>query len=442
MAIMLLIAYTPVMINNYAFSDDWVRINQLLSGNPEWGDWEIRSGRPLYGFFLSISNFFIYSYLDLKYFRICFVIALILFCAMFYYFLKRREIFKDEEYLNLLVPLTICLCPSLYLQGAWFTCFPFIFSLILSLISYSTLFSDRSRFSSIIKSTIILILSFSIYQTSAMSFLIFMALDLLIKKKGSKVCIRKLLISLMVLTIAMASALVMVKFVPSLLGLQVVSRSNLDLNFAGTIVWFFNDAIPFFINSLFLVQCTESQVYVIILLLLLLLIFVFRDNLVKLCLLLFVFLFSFFPQLIVAEKWLSLRSSVVPLSFLIIFILYGISSIRKFQIGKILSFIFCLFILFHTQEIFINHFIKTSQTDYQQLRERVESTDYNCVYIDLTNKNYKIKDFQISDEVGIRSTAVEWAVPGMIRQLGKEPATRDNVLNCFRIPQEKIGLNN
>lgn len=434
----LLIFYFPVIANDYAFSDDWVRINQILTNNLQWGQWEVQTGRPLYGLLLSVSNFFIRNSTDLAYFRFIYVIGLIIFCYLFYNFLSTRKIFSACNYLNFLIPLTICTSSPLYLHGAWFICFPYVFSLIFSLISYELASSDECSLTRIVFSILFLISSFAIYQTSAMIFLLFLALDELgVKNKGDKTSLRKIAICFLILGISMLAALAMAKLLPSLVGLTETKRSNLDFNFFKSIYWFIVDGLPFFLRSLFMENISSSMVIMAYTLILILLAICVKRIIVYF-LLIFLFGFSFFPQLVNSEKWLAIRSSLLPLSFLIIFIYFIISKISDKRIVFFISCFFCLTICFHTEFIFNENFIKVSKQDFEQLSAKIKNKKESCIALDLYDRNYAIGDLQISDEIGIRSSAIEWAIPGMLRELGKEPLNSKDSENCVVIRQKEI----
>lgn len=434
----LFILYFPVISNDYAFSDDWVRINQILTNKLQWGQLEIQTGRPLYGLLLSLSNFFIRDSSDLAYFRFIYVIGLIIFCYLFYKFLTARKIFGSQYYLNLLIPLTICTSSPLYLHGAWFVCFPYVLSLIFSLISYEMASSDECSLPRVVFSILFLISSFAIYQTSAMIFLLFLALDELgVKNKGDKTSLRKIVICFLILGISMLAALAMVKLLPSLVGLTETKRSNLDFNFFKSIYWFIVDGLPFFLRSLFMKNISSSMVFIVYsLLLILLAICVKRIKIYFL--LIFLFVFSFFPQLANSEKWLAIRSSLLPLSFLIIFIYYIISKMPNKICSILISCFFCISICFHTEFVFNENFIKVTKQDFEELSAMVKNKKKNCITVDLYDRKYAIGNFQISDEIGIRSSAIEWAIPGMLRELGKEPSNSKDSMNCVVILQKEI----
>ena len=108
----------------------------------------------------------------------------------------------------------------------WTVCFPYVLSVLLAGISYSTL-AENKGLGRVLLSAICLTLSFAIYQPAAMSFLFFALLDLGMSRNNYQ---RSAVIKLMLmLGFGMVMALVLAKVLPLVLFNEVLARTNITL---------------------------------------------------------------------------------------------------------------------------------------------------------------------------------------------------------------------
>lgn len=122
--IILVTCYMPVILNDYAFSDDWVKIYYGINGFKPYIVPEITAGRIIYALMIYISWKFVFLHDSLRIFRILDILAIIAFAISFYYFLNKGKYFNSNGFLQFLLPLTIALSPPLYVYAAWYTCWP------------------------------------------------------------------------------------------------------------------------------------------------------------------------------------------------------------------------------------------------------------------------------------------------------------------------------
>ena len=434
--ICLLLAYFPILYYNYAFSDDWDKILSAMTGNHPWGAWEIQGGRPLYGFLLGWSNHFISKSADIALFRGISLVMTICFVFGFICFLRWKKIFSSHKILELLVPLGVGISAPIYLYNAWYTCFPFTVGLPLMLLSYIALFDNNGKTSGkrILLSILFLSATFGFYQPVALLFCLLIALDCVINENESQIAWQRLGISIVVLAIGMIVALLYVKILPPLLGLEKLPRAGLDFNFYGSIVWFLTQSLPFAVRELWFAGITG--VPQVVMGVLVLAGWLKAGKNWKGCLVLLVlFIIGLAPLLLTAEKWVATRSSCVTISFCVVYLLFLFGSFsERRKVDTWLAVTVCLVLIVGNTVGFNKYFIQTSMRDYSELKTYMETVvgDKNevCVNYDLTNRNYAASHRVYSDEIAIRSSAIEWAYPGMLKQISVELGKTINWKNC------------
>ena len=112
----------------------------------------------------------------------------------------------------------------------------------------------------------------------------------------------------------------------------------------------------------------------------------------------------------------------------------------------VLSFIFT----FHTAYVFYHSFIEVSQKDYAEISEGtkkiIEKRSEKCINLEPRTEEEKSiyyiypGSYVLSDELGMRSSGIPWAWPGMLNQIrvergGKPLKERDD---CLRIQQTEL----
>lgn len=441
--------YFPCFHYDYAFGDDWYRLNTICTDSLQWGQWETQSGRPLYGALLSLSNFGVSSYTDLKFFRFLYFLTIFVYCSSFYYYLSYYNFFSSSKLAQFLLPLIFSASPAYYLYGAWFICFPYGLGLIFSLFSYYLLKKSNGGIGLLITSYILLSCSFAIYQPAALMFVVYLFLDE-IYVNGIKKSISVAIKPLAVLFFAMLTALLMVKLLPYAFHLEVLERAKISWDITSNLLWFFGDAIPFSLKALTLLSLDKIEIYLFGFIITLFY-WGISQNPYKFILLVCLTLLSYSSQLAVAEKWLSVRTSITLICLFLLVIFASIlkllsSSYLRAGVLVVLSFIFT----FHTAYVFYHSFIEVSQKDYAEISEGtkkiIEKRSEKCINLEPRTEEEKSiyyiypGSYVLSDELGMRSSGIPWAWPGMLNQIrvergGKPLKERDD---CLRIQQTEL----
>lgn len=115
------------------------------------------------------------------------------------------------------------------------------------------------------------------------------------------------------------------------------------------------------------------------------------------------------------------------------------------RINNVLVVCFSVFLIINTSISFYKYFISTSISDFAQLTKKIEpyiQAEPHCINFDITDKNPIIGNVQFADEIGIRSSAIVWAYPGMINYIGRQN-NKSHVLDnedpkCTKIRQKDI----
>ena len=432
----LLLAYLPILSHDYAFSDDWAKLLCGMTGEHPWGAFEAQGGRPLYGILLGWSTYFVSGSADAVVFRGVSLVLTMGFVAGFSCFLRWRGIFASHKALELAVPLAVGVSSSIYLYNAWYICFPYSVGLMFMLSSYIVLFDGSGKTSvwRLLASVFLLAAAFGVYQSMAMLFCLFMALDCVINERENSIAWRRLVVSGAVLAVGMVSALFLVKVLPRLLGLETMSRGLLDWNFYGSIVWFLTQYLPFAVRELWFAGIKGLPLAVVGLLCLAGWLKAGKTWVGSLVLLA-LFVAGGAPVLLTAEKWVAVRSSCVTIAFCVVYLLFFVGTLTGRRIVDAgLALVVCLAMMIGNAAAFDKYFIRTSMKDYSELKAYVaaragDKTDV-CVNYDLTDRNYAASRRAATDEISIRSSAIEWAYPGMLKQIGRDLGKNINWENC------------
>lgn len=411
----ILICYAPVLLNEYAQTDDYTKLYfQLSNLTDDIPRHCISGGRWLFALFSLIDHNFVLLPSSLTPFRLIYILTITLYSILFYNFLVKNEFFSTSPLLRFLLPLTLACSSPFYLYGAWFTCWPYGFAILLSFLAYAIIYSSSPlSYGRISWSLVFLVAAFLIYQPAGMLFIFYIGLSLIY----NKINIKKFLLYLSLIIAAMFIAFFFAKIAPTLVGITPEHRGALDYNFLKSFMFFIR-ALPYSLTALFLYKFNSLIAYIITLFLGYCLYILFKNKYM-----IFVFLslmfFSYSPVLLTISKHLAIRSSVCLISFILLIFLAVLNRISKHQwINNILLIMFSSFILAHTSYIFYNNLIVTSKNDFKMFSSTVTQHLKNppqCIKIDLSEKEYYMPGhFTMSDELGVRSSAVSWSYPGMI----------------------------
>lgn len=423
--------YSPLVLQNYAFTDDYniLEIGITQTGDLSW--WDIMNGRPLFGLFQYITQYLAVNIDFLSWLRAFSIICSISLCIFLHRFLVLKVEIKSSLF-TLFLPLFISILPSFIVYNSWATCSVFMLSILLSGLAYHFAF-DSDRRSSIIRCIFgitLLICSFFIYQPTGMVFIYFVFLCNCIDTR--KVKFKNLVISAFILASAMFASFCAVKILPQLLYGKTFARSDFTHDFIGKIYWFFNEPLMNAINNY---NLNPGSIYTILSVLVFLigLFFICRNNqgFYKLLLTFLFMVVIIFPNLAIKENWASFRSCVGVELIAVTIILLGIINffflINNQQISKI--FLSCLFLIaaINAQNTIYSFFIQNSQNGYQALTQEIISKipkNYQGkIRFDLSNKSWPgLSKITRYDEFGSDALNVEWCLRGMaisIKQLKK-----------------------
>ncbi|KTS35168.1 glucosyltransferase domain-containing protein [Pantoea dispersa] len=433
LAVALLIGYSPVYLSTYGFSDDWFYLYASTTDAFSIFKWDILSGRPFYGAIRYFFAFLIDDVQDLTWLRALSLLSLILLGGYLIRFLERRNIF-DSAVQRLAFASLICLLPSFQVFVGWTVCFPYVLSVLLAGISYSTLAANKGLIR-VLLSAICLTLSFAIYQPAAMSFLFFAWLDLGMTKDNYQ---RSPVIKLMLmLGFGMLMALVLAKVLPLVLFNEVLARTNITLAPLKKISWFIAEPLR---NALCNFDTGRSVVSIIISCSVITVGVVkapdFKPR--KAFLFLFFLLAAGIPNLLVSEDWAAYRT-VIALSLITTsaFIAGLFVIFNKLKITTSASIV-CLVIAVLSCMLNIQKGFSTpQQREYQLLSsaitESVPAEYSGQLYYRIDSDNLPtIAKSKKYDEFGSLSLGMPWSFAGMADAIKKEHAMK------FSLPKAPV----
>ncbi|WP_233210736.1 glucosyltransferase domain-containing protein [Pantoea sp. ICBG 985] len=433
LAVALLIGYSPVYLSTYGFSDDWFYLYASTTDAFSIFKWDILSGRPFYGAIRYFFAFLIDDVQDLTWLRALSLLSLILLGGYLIRFLERRNIF-DSAVQRLAFASLICLLPSFQVFVGWTVCFPYVLSVLLAGISYSTLAANKGLIR-VLLSAICLTLSFAIYQPAAMSFLFFAWLDLgMIKDNYQRSAVIKLML---MLGFGMLMALVLAKVLPLVLFNEVLARTNITLAPLKKISWFIAEPLR---NALCNFDTGRSVVSIIISCSVITVGVVkapdFKPR--KAFLFLFFLLAAGIPNLLVSEDWAAYRT-VIALSLITTsaFIAGLFVIFNKLKITTSASIV-CLVIAVLSCMLNIQKGFSTpQQREYQLLSsaitESVPAEYSGQLYYRIDSDNLPtIAKSKKYDEFGSLSLGMPWSFAGMADAIKKEHAMK------FSLPKAPV----
>ena len=414
-----LISYSSVLLSKYAFSDDWSSINNSLYGSDSF-QWDVLSGRPVYALFRLFWVKHVIGLGELYIIRTLSVIGTFILSICLYCFIKSKGVF-NKDWMLFSCPIVIILLPSFQVYNSWATCSVFVYSVLLSLISYwfSSKTEKSKKTSSFVFSIILLFISFSIYQPSAISFIFFMMVDYCFGKKN-RPDLKNFLLSTSVMISGLLFSLFLSKKLPSMIYGEYFSRSEITNDFIGKIKWFINEPLVNAINNFNISPSSWFTVFSLVLSVVGVIKFLNRDRL-KMNLM-FIFLMPvacYAPNLIVKESWAAFRSLIgleLCISFFFIIGFFFLLDNFKSNIVKIIASISLPIIMciFNIQ----SYIITPQQAELNSLASYIDRyipKNYKGeVNFDIRNPAYNaFSRVQRYDEFGNISLATPWAVIGM-----------------------------
>ncbi|CBX44540.1 hypothetical protein P88_00290 [Erwinia phage phiEt88] len=429
----------PAYLFSYAYLDDYAFVQQLIDGSYHGVQWDVMSGRPAYAMFRALAFIISTDMESLELLRLFSSISIAGLGVYLFSFLASRNILKNNSDRVILAIFT-CLIPSFQVYASWFTCFPFAISVLLALASYDVLTSDKKMhlLLKLLISSILIIISFSVYQPTAMCFLVFVFIDNCIGDKT--ISYRKIFLSFFVTCIGVLSSALMAKVIPMMIYGNTLDRAKITHDFIGKLNWFIDQPLMMSINNY---SITPSDSYTLIssaLVIVGLSTFLSEnDSIKKVILSIILALGSFSLNLIVSESWAAYRSLVgisMIASTLFLLGIFRLSS-KAGNFRSTILFIVLVCVVVSSQYNIIRGFIITQRGEMQALSSevaRIIPKDYTGnVMFDLSDPAYyAFEKLQVSDEFGGISSAAPWAIPGMVNYIKVKKGFK------FVIPEDPI----
>jgi hypothetical protein len=326
----------------------------------------------------------------------------------------------------LIISVILGTIPSFQVHAAWTIAFIFPWGAALAGISvYFLNKNSRSLITRFILSSLILVLSFNIYQPSATYFWVFTVLILFMKSSKLQDKVRVYLIHVSVFFTSALIALLIQKVISRLMEeccSFAVARSNLTTDIVGKLVWFVKGALLDSANLLLLKPSIEFGLFTLVIIVVGFWLYVqgsLKEKCIQMVIALSIIPLSYLPNLVIAENWSSYRTQVGLCSVIIIYFFISLRRILELfrnKFGVILRqvilgfslFAACVLTMFHeTFEFAIPQFIEMSA-----IQSKIAGSDLSKTKeIVLIPNNWQgsISPLVRYDEFGLPSTDVQWA---------------------------------
>lgn len=429
----------PAYLFTYAYLDDYTLLQQMMQGAYLGFGWDIMSGRPGYAL-LRMTAFDVSSNMDsLAWIRLFASASVAIIGTYLFSFLSRRQILRNNAE-RITLSILACLIPSLQLYAAWVTCFPFALSVLLSLAAYDVL-TSKLKMHDVVKmiiSSVLIILSFSIYQPAAMCFLAFVFIDNCFDEQ--KISYKKLIFSFIVACVGMASSVFMAKVIPMRMYGHTLDRAAITHDIPGKLDWFIHQPLVMALKNYFI---TASEVYVslsvVIIIIGLASFFSGRNPFEKVFLAVLLAIGSFSLNLAIAESWAAYRSLIGMSMIVSAIFVFGLMRIAS-NLGR-LRYVMLIAVsvtaVASSQYNIMRGFVVPQKGELQALSSeltRVIPKDYSGkVMFDLSNPTfYAFEKLQISDEFGGISSGAPWVIGGMAEYIKKNKGFN------FQIPVDPV----
>lgn len=445
MLLVILACYNTVFFSQYGFSDDWAWLYGSVNNPFELLKWDILTGRPSYGVIRWLCSFMVGSVASLKIFRLLSVFTIFLLCIFIFRFISKRVLFSSDLQ-RVIFALLICLLPSFQVYAAWTICFPFVTSVILAGLSYEFL-SGKCGVRNIFISLCLLILAFSIYQPTAMCFVFFAFLDLVMAKDKTKPA--RFIVPAMVLFLGMAAALFLAKALPLMLFGELINRTAISFDLLSKIRWFVSETL---VNALCNFNLGKKALYLTFSSLMVIYgIYSYSKSHGKKYLIFYVALFALAasaPGLLVKESWAAYRT--VPAITMVITTLFlaGVFALfEKKNLGNKAYFSLAILVLMSANNNVQAGFSTPQQIEYQVLKKEILNKipqDYTgtLYYKKADSQSRPYTGPQKYDEFGAFSLGMDWTFQGMVQNIKDEEKMQYKIAVTPMISQYNICTEN
>lgn len=422
--------YFILVSQNYIMTDDYAVLDDANGGGGDVFKWDVLNGRPIYGIFQYFVQPYMISISRFAWLRLFSILSTIFFCCFMHRFLSSR-INVSCKALIVYLPVFLVLSPPMVIYNSWAVCFPYVLSLSMAGISYCVIFNNdrKTTFCRFLAGVLILTCSFWIYQPTAMCFIYFVFLNHCIDNR--KLQFSSLFLSAIGLAIAMLLAFLSVKILPQLLYGFTLNRGDLYTDIISKVHWFFHGPLKIAIYNY---NVTPNIIYTIFSILLAICgcfyICKERQGILKLLLTFLMMVCIMAPSLLTKANWTASRSSIGLYFIVLTVILYGLISVYegyiKGKISKVNINVFLVSILFiigiYTQGYIYSGIIRQQQSEYQALTQEIVSRipkEYSGkIRFDISHGFWNgFTTIHLSDEVGISSIQLPWALKGIARSI-------------------------
>lgn len=423
MFLAILACYNSVFLTQYGFSDDWAWFYSSQHNPFELLKWDILTGRPSYGIIRWLCSFMVGSVASLGIFRLISVLTLFLLCVFIYRFISKKGLFSGVVQ-RAVFSLLICMLPSFQVYAGWTICFPFVASVLLAGLSYNIL-SEHVTLAKTLISLLLLTLAFSIYQPTAMCFVFFAFLDLVIAK--DKIKPARLLIPAVVLFFGMAAALFLAKIFPLILFGEATTRTTLSWDIVEKIKWFIREPL---VNAICNFDLGKKALYLTLSSLIVLYgTYSLSRTQNKNNLIIYIVLFALAasaPGLLVKESWAAYRTvPAITMIFTTLFLAGIFTFFEKYKFTDKAWLSLTVLVVMMANNNLQSGFSTPQQIEYQVLKKEILRSvpqDYTGMlyYKKPDNQSRPYADSQKYDEFGAFSLGMDWTFRGMALSIKHE----------------------
>ncbi len=410
------------ILDTYAYTDDYEFT--LNASNSDFINVFIQHGRILYG----LGNKLLYSSFNtieqLKFIRaISLLGGLLLLISTFWIMLK----YNCSVLLAFVTIILFCTSPTFNILIIWAVTYQVSWAMLLALLSGYLILKHGHDYKTILMSIVLGVVALNLYQP-AYTLFIFPSFLYWLKEKEWKGLLKPLIIHLCTYLLYFVSF----KFYLHFFDLANYERSGIEINMFKSAIWFIKEpfeqalSFHFILAPNFWMYLTRVLVFLLILFSILNFKKSIKDNLYTFAITGIFFILSMLPNVIAAEKWVSLRT-MNTLTLLIIVLVVTVQFQKFLQCRKeaaliVLSSFTTLSILASSYNI-NSGFIDIHKTELQavthvltETKQNVDTIYYLPAPMKLLVEKKQMKRV-ITDEYGRLSSPSAWVPKPMIELL-------------------------
>lgn len=429
----LLLTYASVLLNTYAFMDDysllgaWVRVAERGWQRERELAGIFASGRPVYGLLVDWIFPWMQTLGSLRWLRFFGVIGIALLAWMICRALHNAGWGRVP---SILAALSVSTMPPFQVYASWaaVSLFPFAgVSAGFAFVAAQRVFvthEQRRPYALILAALMFLYGALTLYQPAAMYFWVFVAISVLGPTLSfSTVCTRMLWAG------GIAAVGMLLGFITYKLGLQwygastvvVPGRTALTLDIVGKLGWFLREPLTDGLNAMNLIPSRALSYGVVVFLGVGLFLYfrgTFAQRMAKLLVAGVLVPLSYLPNLVVLENWSSYRTQSALVSLIVLYAFYALwgycqrlrQSLSSVIFVGVLGCFTCVSMVLAARNVTLG-FVIPQQREWQYLREqlkRIDLTQVEKLYVICARRSDFIAPILRYDEFGLSSTAARW----------------------------------